>query len=339
MNDPLDNQLELLIEETKDEIFSKNKKKMKNKKNKKNKKISENDKFFENNKIQKRVTRCSRRFSTELMYRFWFESLNFYRNPTILATILILFLFLCSIVGWFFRADQNTFESAQNRVGLTLFFVLLVAFQSLFSIPTFFYEKPVYIFQIQLSVYYKSAYFYSKIIFEAFITKIIPIFFLLPCYFIAQMTGSFMNIFYFLLIMITFNICLGLNNFIFCCIFQKPEVTIIMMVTMHLFGILASGAFLNINAVPPALRFIRFFSYWNYAFKALIYNEVNDKYFYVGKGLIPGFEGYVPGTILLKKFGVMPENFQNYVKFLLLFVIILFFASKRAFKRFINTKN
>ena len=153
------------------------------------------------------------------------------------------------------------------------------------------------------------------------------------------MNSSFDHVFYFLVLMIGFNICLGLNNYIFCCIFQNPHVTIIMMVTMHLFGILASGAFLNINSVPKELRFIKFLSYWNYAFKDLMYNEVNGRYFTIPKGLIPGIEGTVPGSVLLNFFGVMPENFQNYIKFLLIFIIILFWMSRIILKNCVNTKN
>ena len=328
----------LLLDKTKKKLLKEEQKIKKIKKKKKNEK-NEFNVIGTITELDKKITRCSKTFFTQMKYRLWFEFLNFYRNPNILFTIIILFFLICSLIGFLFRDNELTFESAQNKVGLTVFLTLLLAFQSLFSIPTFFNEKKVYIYQIQLSLYYKSSYFYSKIIFEAFITKILPIFFLLPCYFIARMTISFSNIFCFLVIMICFNISLGLNNFIFCCIFQTPELTIVMMVIMHLFGMLTCGAFLNINSVPIQLRFIRFFSYWNYTFKALMYNEINDKYFFVPKGKIPGFSGKLPGSFLLNFFGVMPENFQNYIKFLILFVIVLFIFAKFSLKFFVSTKN
>jgi hypothetical protein len=82
--------------------------------------------------------------------------------------------------------------------------------------------------------------------------------------------------FKYLLILVEFSSCMTLFNFLLACVFAQGGVAILISSLCNLFLMTYAGFFVNLDQIPPVLRWLRWFSTLGYTLEALSVNEVGS---------------------------------------------------------------
>lgn len=283
------------------------------------------------------VTRCPKSFYSQLYLLMKDSIKEMYRNFYLLPMCILIYLIIGMFIGIYFGTTGNKLEDAQNKTGLMFSLLLMLSLFSLTTLNLFGDDLIIAIREIQNGLYYKKTYFINKILFDIIIMKTLPVLFLLPCYFIANMKQDFINVYYFVIILLCFNIVNALYMSTIVCIFKKMDKSQLISAIVVIYGIMTCGLAKNTNNSPIYIKYSGYFGIWNYAFKALVFNELNERTFIIepGNGLpnIP-----INGDEAMKRLGIYPENFDNYIKIMIMYIIFMFFVSLFSFKFYVKEK-
>ena len=115
----------------------------------------------------------------------------------------------------------------------------------------------------------------------------------------------------FLLVLILFNVTSACCCLAISIVFEDAAVANLVAILIMLFEMLFGGLLLNKNTLGPAFQWMHRLSFFNYAFEALVVNEVTGLSLYEEKF---GFKIDVPGALVLQTFGLNPQNFWEDVK-------------------------
>jgi hypothetical protein len=110
----------------------------------------------------------------------------------------------------------------------------------------------------------------------------------------------------FLLVLVLFNVTSACCCFALSIIIEDQSVASLVATMVMLFEMLFGGLLLNKNSVSPNLKWLHRLSFFNYAFEALVANEVLNLTLVEEKF---GFKVDVPGALVLQTFGL---NAQGY---------------------------
>ena len=170
---------------------------------------------------------------------------------------------------------NDTLAGVQNRLGFVFFALAIFGFGSISSLETFSAERLIFMAERSNGYYGPLAYFVAKIIFDNVPLRIFPsIFFTCIAYFMVGFQNSADHFFKFLLILVLFNLTSGSFVVVFASVFKNKGVANLTASLAMLFSLLFSGFLINKDDMPAALVWIQYLSYFNYAFEAMVVNEL-----------------------------------------------------------------
>ncbi|KAL1925335.1 uncharacterized protein VTP21DRAFT_218 [Calcarisporiella thermophila] len=250
---------------------------------------------------------------------------NLYRDPMLMLTHYCISIFLALLCGMLFFRVTNDIAGFQNRMGVFFFMCTLFGFECLTSLQTFATERILFMRERANGYYKPLPYFLAKILFDILPLRVLPP--LLMGVIVYQMVGlvnGLPEFVRFLLVLVLFNLtaasiclCLGV-------VFRNSAVASLIASLIMLFSMLFGGLLLNKDSIPQYLTWLKDLSFFNYAFEALIVNEMlylqlQEKKF----GLIID----VPGATILSTFGFNARGYwPDVTKLAIMFGVFLVFA-------------
>ncbi|CAG8499765.1 4595_t:CDS:10 [Paraglomus occultum] len=226
---------------------------------------------------------------------------NLYRNPMLMFTHYCISVYLALLCGALFYQVTNDIAGFQNRMGVLFFMCALFGFGCLSSLHVFSEERILFVKERANGYYAPITYFASKVLFDIIPLRVVPpILMGVIIYHMVGLvsgTGPFLK---FILVLVLFNLtsasiclCIGI-------LFKEIGVASLLSSLVMLFSMLFGGLLLNKESIPEYLAWLKDLSFFNYAFEALIVNEV--AYLQLTEEKF-GLTIDVPGATILSTFG------------------------------------
>ncbi|KAJ3256010.1 hypothetical protein HK103_005817 [Boothiomyces macroporosus] len=240
----------------------------------------------------------------------WRTFINLYRNPDLLRTQYAISVIAAVSCGLLFWKLDNTLAGFQNRLGVMFFISALFGFACLSSMQAFASERLIFIRERANRYYSPLMYFVSKVFFDLLPLRVIPPVILgLICYHMIGLQPEPDVLLRFLLVLVIFNVTSASCCLAISIIFEDQAVASLIATLIMLFEMLFGGLLLNKATISPAFQWLYSISFFNYAFEALIVNEV------AGLTLVEEKFGFkVPGALVLQTFGLNAQGYWGDVK-------------------------
>ncbi|KAI9594039.1 hypothetical protein BDF19DRAFT_423796 [Syncephalis fuscata] len=220
---------------------------------------------------------------------------NLYRNPYLMLTHYGISLFLAVFCGLLFYNVTNDISGFQNRMGLFFFVCALFGFSCLTSLQVFSAERILFVRERANGYYAPITYFAAKVLFDIIPLRVAPPVLLgLVVYHMVGLVPGISHFAKFLLVLVIFNLTAASICLLLGVLFKDISIANLLASLMMLFSMLFG------DSIPMYLRWLKHLSFFNYAFEALIVNEMvylqltEKKY---------GLEIDVPGATILSTFG------------------------------------
>ncbi|KAH9270896.1 hypothetical protein BASA83_006849 [Batrachochytrium salamandrivorans] len=245
---------------------------------------------------------------------------NLYRNPDLIHTQYLISVVVALICGFLFWKIDNTLAGFQNRLGVMFFICAVFGFGCLGSMQVFAAERLIFVRERANRYYSPITYFVPKILFDILPLRVIPPLILgLICYHMIGLRPDTILLLRFLLVLVLFNLTAASVCLTISIIFKDVAVASLIATLVMLFEMLFGGLLLNKASIPPAFQWMQRLSFFNYAFEALVVNEVN------GLALVEeklGLKIDVPGSVILQVFGLNALGYWEDVKLLCIMSLV-----------------
>ncbi|CAG8514342.1 13989_t:CDS:10 [Ambispora leptoticha] len=223
------------------------------------------------------------------------------RNPMLMLTHYCISVYLAILCGALYYKVTNDIAGFQNRMGVLFFMCALFGFGCLSSIHIFASERILFVKERANGYYAPITYFASKVIFDIIPLRVVPpILMGVIIYHMVGLVNGTSEFCKFILVLVLFNLtaasiclCIGI-------IFKEVGVASLLSSLIMLFSMLFGGLFLNKDSIPEYLAWLKNLSFFNYAFEALLVNEV--VYLQLTEQKF-GLSIDVPGATILTTFG------------------------------------
>ncbi|KAL2912287.1 FAD-dependent urate hydroxylase [Polyrhizophydium stewartii] len=247
---------------------------------------------------------------------------NLYRNPDLLRTHYVISVVVALICGFLFWKIDNTLAGFQNRLGVMFFICAVFGFSCLSSMQVFAAERLIFVRERANRYYTPITYFVPKILFDVLPLRVVPPIILgLICYHMIGLRPDTILLLRFLLVLVLFNLTAASVCLAISVVFKDVAVASLIATLVMLFEMLFGGLLLNKSSIPPAFQWLQRLSFFNYAFEALVVNEVN------GLTLVEekfGLKIDVPGSLILQAFGLNAQGYWEDVKLLCIMASVFF---------------
>ncbi|KAG9289200.1 hypothetical protein G9A89_022509 [Geosiphon pyriformis] len=267
---------------------------------------------------------------------------NLYRNPMLMLTHYCISVYLALLCGALYYNVTNDIAGFQNRMGVLFFMCALFGFGCLSSIHIFASERILFVKERANGYYAPITYFASKVIFDIIPLRVVPpILMGVIIYHMVGLVNGTSEFLKFILVLVLFNLtaasiclCIGI-------VFKQVGVASLLSSLIMLFSMLFGGLFLNKESIPHYLAWLKHLSFFNYAFEALLVNEV--VYLQLTEQKF-GLSIDVPGATILTTFGFDASAYWRdviklatlFASFILLsFLFLQFFLSFSLFLLFL----
>lgn len=225
---------------------------------------------------------------------------NIIRNPYLLASHWIVSALIGLFCGLLFWRVTNDMAGVQNRLGCLFFTCAFFAFSSMTSLEFFSTEKAIFLRERASGFYGPFAFYLSKVLFDIFPLRIVPpLLYGSIIYRMAGFYGAWQSFFKFIFALVMFNlassaICLLIGILIGQLGVANLTASIFILISM-LFG----GFLMNKETMLSVLRWVKYLSIFNYAYEAMIVNELVHVVLR-DKSMV---DIRIPGSIILRQFG------------------------------------
>eukprot|EP00164_Ancoracysta_twista_P007697 GFYU01010970.1.p1 GENE.GFYU01010970.1~~GFYU01010970.1.p1 ORF type:complete len:914 (-),score=228.79 GFYU01010970.1:148-2889(-) len=233
---------------------------------------------------------------------------NLLREPRLLIGHILGSVILAAIVGGFFADVQNTIQGVQDRAGSYFFLATLLSLGSLSCLEQFIEERMMFQREHASGCYRTSAYALSKIVCDFIPLRIIPAALVaVVVYWIIGYQDTPQRFFVFLILLMLINSVAGaMVMWIGSCVKDVSTGNFIASIAILLMALLG-GFLINKDTMNPNASWLLYLSYFNYAFEALMTNELTSL---IVKFQASGFDELeLSGTVFLAYFGLKRDNF------------------------------
>jgi ABC-type multidrug transport system permease subunit len=239
-------------------------------------------------------------------------AVNLWRNPALLRAHAIITVVVAVFIGVVFLKLQNDIAGFQNRLGLIFFSLLLFAFACLSAVDLFIGDRIIFKKERANGCYKTSAYYCASMFSDLLPLRIVfPLIYAIVVYWMASFVGDAEHFLKFILVFLLFNMVSAAMFYVISV--SVPSVTVgnIVSAAILLFLMLFSGFLLNFASIPVWLIWLRYLSFFSYAFEALTANELE------GLQLELGVEGFgsvnISANVFLVAFNLSSENYWRNV--------------------------
>ncbi|KAF9118322.1 hypothetical protein BGW39_001290, partial [Mortierella sp. 14UC] len=226
---------------------------------------------------------------------------NIYRDPMLMLSHFVMSIFLGLLCGALFYNVTNDIPGFQNRMGVFFFMCALFGFSCLSILPSFAHERILFVRERANGYYAPLTYFSTKVLFDIVPLRVVPPMLMgLIIYNMVGLVEGWTEFGKFFLVLVLFNLTAAGVCLMIGIIFEEVGVANLMSSLVMLFSMLFGGLLLNKESIPDKLSWLQRLSFFNYAFEALLVNEITflqliQKEF--------GLEIDVPGAVILSTFG------------------------------------
>jgi ABC-type multidrug transport system ATPase subunit len=257
---------------------------------------------------------------------------NLYRDPLLMLANYCMSVLLGLLCGILYFHTTDDISGFQNRMGVFFFMCALFGFSCLTSLQVFQPERILFMRERANGYYAPITYFSSKIIFDIIPLRLIPpVLMGVIVYPMVGLNPGAVPFFKFLLILILFNLTASSVVFLIGILVSDLSLSNLICSLIMLFNMLFSGLFLNKTSIPPYLKWLKEFSFFNFALESMLVNEL--KYMQLKDNKF-GLVIDIPGASILSSFGFdasafWPDTIKLGVMFIVM--IILSFISLQLF--------
>lgn len=255
--------------------------------------------------------------------------LNIIRHPLLITVNLLASVAVAMIVGTFFWQVRKDMPGALNRAGLFFFTLIFFLLLSLVQLGLWHDERLLYLRESQAGCYSPGSFLLAKIVCDVVPLRVIPTtFYAAIVYNMAGLNDDVERCASNLAILVLANLvgsalmlCVGI-----AC--QSSAMSIFCGALISLFSLLFSGYMVQPGTSPSALGWVRDLSFLNYAFDALMQNEMDGLHFLMQ----PKGEHYhhlkftMSGQQVLDQLGIGSRMVQTDI-FVLMGLLVGFFAA------------
>ncbi|KAK9708293.1 FAD-dependent urate hydroxylase [Basidiobolus ranarum] len=247
---------------------------------------------------------------------------NLYRNPYLMLTHYVISVFLAVLCGLLFYQVTNDIAGFQNRMGVFFFVCALFGFGCLTSLQVFASERILFVRERANGYYSPITYFASKVMFDIVPLRVIPPILLgVIIYNMVGLAPGLEHFLRFLLVLVLFNLTAASISLFLGILFQEISVANLLSSLMMLFSMLFGGLLLNKDSIPLYLQWLKDLSFFNYAFEAMLVNEM--KYLQLTEKKY-GLQIDIPGATILSTFGFNAANYwPDVVKLSVMFCVFI----------------
>jgi ABC-type multidrug transport system permease subunit len=233
---------------------------------------------------------------------------NFYRNFYLMPAHYISAIVMGVLLGIIYYQLGNDIAACQNRMGSIFFMGTLLNFAAMSSLELFLSERTTYVREVANGYYYPFAYFLSKSMFDLVPLRVIPpILMGSIAYWMIGLRELASHFAWFILLLIIINIVSGALCICIGSIASSVASANLMATTIILLNLLFAGFLLNKGSIPYYLKWVHYLAYFNYAYEALLINEL------YGFDIIIDPKGFPPtpgtGNFFLLELGMDYQDF------------------------------
>ncbi|OAQ28895.1 ABC transporter [Linnemannia elongata AG-77] len=226
---------------------------------------------------------------------------NIYRDPMLMLSHFVMAIFLGLLCGALFYNVTNDIPGFQNRMGVFFFMCALFGFSCLSILPSFAQERILFVRERANGYYSPLTYFSTKVLFDIVPLRVIPPMLMgLIIYNMVGLVEGWTEFGKFFLVLVLFNLTAAGVCLMIGIICEEVGVANLMSSLVMLFSMLFGGLLLNKESIPDKLSWLQKLSFFNYAFEALLVNEITFLQL-IQKEY--GLEIDVPGAVILSTFG------------------------------------
>ncbi|KAF9920352.1 ATP-binding cassette sub- G member 2 [Linnemannia zychae] len=261
---------------------------------------------------------------------------NIYRDPMLMLSHFAMAIFLGLLCGALFYKVTNDIPGFQNRMGVFFFMCALFGFSCLSILPSFAHERILFVRERANGYYSPFTYFSTKVLFDIVPLRVIPPMLMgLIIYNMVGLVEGWTEFGKFFLVLVLFNLTAAGVCLMIGIICEEVGVANLMSSLVMLFSMLFGGLLLNKESIPANLSWLQKLSFFNYAFEALLVNEITFLQL-IQKEY--GLEIDVPGAVILSTFGfnsgaywkdVQSLGIMGGVCFLIAFIWLQFRVNER----------
>ncbi|KAG0297046.1 hypothetical protein BGZ98_000722 [Dissophora globulifera] len=226
---------------------------------------------------------------------------NIYRDPMLMLAHYCMSIFLGLLCGALFYKVTDDIPGFQNRMGVFFFMCSLFGFSCLSILPSFAQERILFVRERANGYYAPWTYYLSKVLFDIVPLRVIPPMLMgLVIYTMVGLVEEWTEFGRFFLVLVLFNFTAAGVCLMIGIVFEEVGVANLMSSLVMLFSMLFGGLFLNKDSIPKNLAWLQKLSFFNYAFEALLVNEIAFLHL-IQKEY--GLSIDVPGSVILSTFG------------------------------------
>jgi len=201
---------------------------------------------------------------------------DMYRYPLLLRMHLFLALFTGALIGLFFYNLELDFAGAQNRIGMLLFVLIVLAFGSMSSIGFLSREREIFVQERASGAYHPASYYIVKVFFDLIPLRIIPTFMMGSLvYFMANLQHDLTKYGYFILVLILFNLTTTLICLSIATAVKNLSLANLLTIITLLFLMMFQGILINFDDLPMSKEWMTFISPFRFALNSLLVNELD----------------------------------------------------------------
>jgi len=234
---------------------------------------------------------------------------NFRRNFVLLPLQYGSAIFIGIVVGLMFWKLGFDIAGSQSRSGVLFFSLFILAFGSMSNLDIFIRERRIFTREVASGWYNPLCYFTAKALFDIIPLRIAPPILMGSIfYWMCELNSGAGNFFWFLFILVLFNICSGAMGIMIGIASPSVGIANFTSILMILGNSLFAGFLINRRSLPNFISWASWLSYWSYAFEALLANE------FIGQTLTLSPQAVdlsitVGGSFWLSEFGMNQDNF------------------------------
>jgi len=297
----------------------------------------DNENFLDKHNIM-RLQSTNRTFLEQVLKLAIREIRETLRSPWSFIAQLILTLAASIFIGVLYYDQDFGIAGSQNRMGFIFWicsYLSLIAMNSiwLFSEGNM---KIQHCREVFVGYYSLDAWFFQRLISKFFSNSILQPFILtITTYWMIGLHAGRFPIFLFIVVCIS--ILSDLQGIIIGIISQdKKKLGIVMFTIVFLFNGLTCGLLLNMESVPPLLRWFGYFGFWRVSYEALMITEFEGTTVKIDPKGMPPYNA--PGEFWLNELGMNVENYDFDLSMLVILISINVMIAYFLFKLLMKIK-
>lgn len=242
------------------------------------------------------------------------------------------------VVGMLFWQTPFDLAGCQNRTGVIFLMCCTLSLLSMSSLGTFIRERHVYMRERARGAYGSGVYFASKVLFDLVPLRVLPA--LVLCAIMYPMVGlraDWARFGWFTLVVVLFNVNSGMVSMAVGVVSRDVSMGNYIITLTMLGNMVFAGFLLNVDTMPSAFAWLRYASFWGYAFEALMVNEFDGARILINAQGLPAYR--TDGAFWLRAMGLRRDDFAADVGLLTLYAAVLTLATGVALRVLVRRRH